>query len=70
MIWSAKHRENKRLIRNYIAFLAECSNIDTLLKLCAEINRLQLQNKEIEQMNFLELKQNSISQTIEVTSTL
>lgn len=70
MIWSAKHRENSRLLRNYLAFLDECPDDDSRLKLCEEITRLHQQNKAIDKMTFEEVKRDCNDYKIEVTANL
>lgn len=51
-----KYNENKRLLHNYVAFLDECKDYHSRLKLCAEIARLNQQNKAIEKMSFKDAK--------------
>lgn len=68
MIWSAKYRENSRLLRNYLAFLEECPNCESRLKLCEEITRLNQQNKAIEKMTFEEVKRDCNDYTVEVSA--
>lgn len=56
MNYLRKHHENKRLLRNYVAFLNECTDHDSKLKLCTEITRLNEENKDIEKMAFEEAR--------------
>lgn len=66
MKWTAKHKENTKLLANYVAFLDECTDYDQRLKLCTEIARLNAQNNAIDKMSFEQAKQDTHEYTIEV----
>lgn len=70
MTYVRKHKENTRLIAGYMAFLSECSTYDQRLKLISEIARLHHQNKQIEQMEYQEVKKEMLVYFIKINSEL
>lgn len=70
MTHAKKHKENTKLLANYVAFLDECTDYDQRLKLCTEIARLNTQNNAIDKMSFEQAKQDSYEYTIEVNAIL
>lgn len=69
MNYLRKHHENKRLLRNYVAFLNECTDHHSKIKLCAEITRLNQENKSIEKMPFEEARK-EINTTVQYVNSL
>ncbi len=70
MNWRKKHKENTKLLRRYLDFLNEVADYDERLKLCVEISRLQLQNKEIELFPFHKIERSEDFFTIQIPSNL
>lgn len=70
MTYQSKYRENKRLLEQYVAFLAECPSYDEILKLSSEIGRLNGQNQTIEKMEYQNTTKDISDYTIEVNALL
>jgi len=70
MTSQSKHHENKRLLKEYVSFLEECTTYDQKLKLSSEIGRLNSQNKRIEKMSFEDIQIDISNYTIEVNAQL
>lgn len=66
MTFLQKHKENQKLIQNYMDYLPECTDYNSRLKLCTEIARLNAQNNAIDKMSFEQAKQDTHEYTIEV----
>lgn len=68
MTWRWKYIENYRLIRNYVAYLDECTSFHKRIRLCQEIARLQNQNEDILKMSVEEVVLSSGQTTMEVVA--